>query len=64
MNIISISSWGSIDDITTHCRLDGLEIESWCREIFCAVQTRTESHLAFCTMGNGSFLGVRGPEHI
>jgi len=60
MNIILISCWGSI---VTHYRLDGLEIESWWREIFCAVQTHPESHPAFCTLGNGSFLGVRGPEH-
>jgi len=63
MNIISISGWGSRDGIATHYRLDGLEIEFWCREIFCAVQTCLESHPAFFMMGNGSFLGVRGPEH-
>ena len=63
MNIILISGRDSVDCLATHYRLDGLEIESWCGEIFCAVQTRLESHPAFCTMGNGSFLGVKRPEH-
>ena len=63
MNIISISGQDSIDGVATHYRLDGVEIESWCGEIFCAVQTRPESHPAFFTMGNGSFLGVKRSEH-
>lgn len=61
MNIILISGQDSVNGIATHYTLDGLEIESWSGEIFCAVQTCLDP--AFCTMGNGSFLGLKGPEH-
>jgi len=64
MNIILISGLDSVDGVVTHYRVDGLEIESWCGEIFCAVQTRLEFHSAFCTMGNGSFLGLRGQSMV
>jgi len=57
MNIILISGRDGVDGIATYYRLDGMEIESWCGEIFCAVQTHPEFHPAFCTMGNGSFPG-------
>jgi hypothetical protein len=63
MNIILISGWNGVDGIVTHYRLDGLEIVSWCGEIFCAVQTHPEFHPAFCMMGNGYLPGVKGPEH-
>jgi hypothetical protein len=41
--------------------LDGPGIESWLGVIFSPpVQTGPEAHPASCTMGTGSFLGVKG----
>jgi hypothetical protein len=54
--------------IATRCGLDGPGIESWWGARFSApVQTGSEAHPASCTMGTGSFAGVkqqvRGTDH-
>ena len=53
----------SVDGIATVYGLDGPEIESrWGPRFSAPVQTGLEAHLASCTMGTGSFPGVRcGP---
>jgi len=49
---------GNVVDIATGCGLDGPGIES--RQGFSApVQTGPGAHPAFCTMGTGSFPGVK-----
>jgi len=51
MNVVSIA---------TANRLDGPRIESrWGSRFSAPVQTVPETHPASCTMGTGSFLGVR-----
>jgi hypothetical protein len=48
--------------IATGYGLDGPGIESWCGATFFAhVQTGTGAHPASCTMGTGSFPGVKRP---
>ena len=54
------SALGSSVGITTDYRLDGPRIESrWERE-FMPVLTDSVAHTASCTMGTGSFPGVKG----
>ena len=51
---------GSIVGIATAYVLDGPGIEFWWGESFSApVQTGPEAQTASCTMGTGSFLGVK-----
>jgi hypothetical protein len=51
---------GSVVGIATSYGLDGPGIESWWGRDFSApVQTGPGAHPASCTMGTGSFLGVR-----
>jgi len=51
---------GSSVDIATGYGLDGPEIESrWGARFYAPVQTGTGAHPAFCTMGTGSFQGVK-----
>jgi hypothetical protein len=46
----------------TRYGLDGSGIKSrWGARIFAPVQTDSEAHPAFYTMGAGSFLGVKRP---
>jgi hypothetical protein len=46
--------------IVTGYGLDGTGIESWWRARFSApVQTSPGAYLASCTMGTGSFLGIK-----
>ena len=48
--------------ITTRYRLDGPGIESrWGQDFPLPVQTGHEDHPASCTVGTGSFLGVKRP---
>jgi hypothetical protein len=54
---------GSSVGIATGYRLDGLGIESWWGRDFSQIRTSPGAHLAFCTMGTGSFLGVKRPGH-
>jgi hypothetical protein len=51
---------GSSVGIATVYWLDGPRIESRCgARFFAPVQTGLEAHPASCTLGTGSFLGVR-----
>ena len=51
---------GSVVGIATGYGLDGPGIESWCGARFSApVETGPEAHPASCTMGIGSFPGVK-----
>ena len=51
---------GSSVGIATRYGLDGPGIESrWGARFFAPVQTGPEAHPASCTMGTGSFPGVR-----
>jgi len=50
---------GSVVGIATAYGLDGPGIESRWGEISAPVQTGPEAHPASCTMGTGSFPGVR-----
>jgi hypothetical protein len=59
---------GSSVGIATNYGLDGSGIESrWGRDFFAHVQTDPGAHPASCTMGTGSFPGVkrlgRGADH-
>ena len=48
--------------IATHCWLDGPEIESrWGARFSAPVQTGPGAHPSHCTMGTGSFPGVKRP---
>jgi hypothetical protein len=52
----------SLVSIATGYRLDGLGIESrWGTRFFAHVQTGPGAHPASCTMGTGSFPGVKRP---
>ena len=51
---------GSVVGIANAYGLDGPGIESCWGLIFAPVQTGPEVHTASCTMGTGSFPGVRG----
>jgi hypothetical protein len=53
---------GSSVGIATDYGLDGPGIESrWRRGFFAHVQAGPGSHSAYCTMGTGSFPGVKRP---
>jgi hypothetical protein len=53
---------GSSVGIATDYELDGPGIESWwAARFFTQVQTGPGAHLAACTMGTRSFLGVKRP---
>ena len=51
--------WGSSVGIETDYGLDATGIESRCGRDFPPVQTGPGAHPASCTMGTGSFLGVK-----
>jgi hypothetical protein len=53
---------GSSVGIATDYGLDGLRIESKNARFFAHVQTGPGAHPASCTMGTGSFSGVKRPE--
>jgi hypothetical protein len=56
------SGLGSSVGIATGYGLDGPGIQSrWGREFFAHVQTGPGAHPASCTMGTGSFPGVKQP---
>jgi len=56
---------GSVVRIATGCGLDGLGIESWWEAGFSApVQTGPGAHPASCTMGTGSFPGVKSARGV
>ena len=52
---------GSSVGIATDYGLDSPGIESWWGRDFPHVQTGPEAHPASCTMGTGSFPGVKRP---
>jgi len=53
---------GSVVGIATGYGLDGPGIESrWGRRFSAPVQTGSGAHPDFCTMGTGSFSGVKRP---
>ena len=57
---ISLCGPGSSVGVATGYRLDGSGIESlWGRDFFTPVQTGPGAHPASCTMGTGSFPGVK-----
>jgi len=57
---MNISGPGSVVGIVTGYRLDGLGIESrWGAKFSAPVQTGPEANPASCTMGTGSFPGVK-----
>jgi len=57
---MQISGPGSVVGIATAYGLDGPGIEFlWGARFFAPAQTGPEAHPASCTMGTGSFLGVR-----
>ena len=58
-NIMRKSGPGSSVGIATDYGLDGPRIETRWGEIFRAVQTGPAAHPASCTMGTGSFPGVK-----
>ena len=54
--------WDSSDGIATRYELDSPGIESrWGAKFFAPVQTDLEAYPASCTMGTGSFPGVKRP---
>jgi len=56
--------WDSSVGIAKSYRLDGLRIESWWVVRFSTpFQTGPGAYLASCTVGTGSFLGVKWPGH-
>jgi len=56
---------GSVVGIATGYGLDAPRIESRCGTRFSAlVQTGPEAHPASCTMGTGSFPGVKGGQGV
>jgi hypothetical protein len=58
--LISVSGPGSVVGIATVYGLDGPGIESrWGARFSAPVQTGFRAHPAFCTMGTGSFPGVK-----
>jgi hypothetical protein len=60
---INYSGPGSSVGIASGYGLDGPGIESrWGARFFTPVQTGPEAHPAPCTMGTGSFPGVKRPE--
>ena len=61
---MAYSGPGSSVDIATGYGLDGPGIESrWEARFSAPVQTGPGAHPASCTMGTGSFPGVRRPGH-
>ena len=61
---LSFFSWGrdSSVDIATRYGLDGPGIKSrWGARFSAPVQTGPGAYPAYCTMGNGSFPGVKRP---
>jgi hypothetical protein len=54
-----VSGPGSVVGIATDYGLDGPGIESRWRQDFPSAQTGPGAHPASCTMGTGSFLGVK-----
>jgi len=56
---------GSVVGIATGYRLDGPGIESWWGARFSApVQTGSGAHPASCTMGTGSFPGIKSSQGV
>jgi len=63
MNIMNNVGRDSAVDITTCYGLDGPRIESRKGRDFLHLQTGPGAHPLSCTMGTGSFLGVKRPGH-
>jgi hypothetical protein len=62
LQFVPASKPGSSVGIVTGYGLDGPGIESqWGARFFAHVQTGPEAHPASCTMGTGSFPGVKRP---
>jgi len=56
---------GSVDFIATGYELDGAGIESqWGARFSAPVQTGREAHPASCTIGTGSFPGVKSSRGV
>jgi acylphosphatase len=68
MNVMGVRFYDSVVGIATRYGLDGSGSNPGVGDIFHTVQTDPEAHATFCTMGNGSFPGLkraeRGADHL